>query len=440
MRRWVSLGGWCGPSLMLSKLGLRPAEEALPFDMVRCTFDGIVELTARGFFSSSAASGAGRALSAASPPAISSAGMSSATGDRAAAHYSFDPRRCDGYLPQRSVGPSSGTADPSTPSDGLLQPDPVHVWLLFRGQHACFTHFDLNQPEVQAEFQRRMRAWEVLLSPDSGRDANAASHVASTHAESLVRPVTFVRTVLAEDPAQELEMLPQFHRVVRERTQGRLPFRTVLIVHEQADTTRPLCAMPQESAAHQSPCVVWNLKRARKPQHGETAAGGVRQDMADATPTEAGAAVAAPSLLDECHDGYQTILTTMSKEAKWRSLDATLPSYAAYMKTRGSPFTLYTELSRVHGVPAVRGTCTGFGSTFSAALGRCVHCGCTDGHAVPPTRFNTARPWTDADVDDLLLQYALQRCDEVAAVEAAALRQRRGAHETWVKLRELLSD
>ncbi|KPI90370.1 hypothetical protein ABL78_0446 [Leptomonas seymouri] len=216
-------------------------------------------------------------------------------------------------------------------------------------------------------------------------------------------------------------MLPQFHNAVRDRTEGQLLFRTVLVVHDQAEMTQPLCCFPREASAHQSPCIVWNVKR----------------QAASFAPT---AADNEPSLLDQCHDGYQTVLTTMCKEQKWRSLDATLPSYEAYMKSRGKPFEPYTELSRVAGVPAVRGTCTGFGSTLSAALGRCVHCGCSDGHAVAADRFDTKQKWKDGDVDDLLMNYALHRCDEVAAVEATALKQKRGAHETWLKLKEMLSD
>ncbi|KAG5497921.1 hypothetical protein GH5_02715 [Leishmania sp. Ghana 2012 LV757] len=416
MRRWVSLGGWCGPSLMLSKLGLRPAEESLPFDMVRCTFDGLVELTANGFSSSLRL-----------PAPVTSAGPAASLSAAAdVAHYSFSAEHEDGYFPQASsASPASSSSDTASTSASLrFVPDPVKAWLLFRSQHACFTHYDLNNTDVQAELRRRIRAWEALLSPVTKGDADEAG----------VRPVTFIRTVIAENPAEELEMLPRFHQAVRQRTSGRLPFRTVLVVHDQADTTRPLCAMPQESK-DQHPCIVWNLKRQR-PTPAPTRSSSSAADATDAT----SAAAEAPSLLDECHDGYQTILTSMSKNAKWRTLDASLPSYEAYVTSRGAPFAPYTELSRVDGVPAVRGTCTGFGSTFSGVLGRCVHCGCTDGHAVSPAQYDKHRGWQEEDVTELLLNYALHHCDEVAAVEATALRQKRGAHETWQKLRSLLSD
>ncbi|AIO00382.1 hypothetical protein LPMP_301560 [Leishmania panamensis] len=415
MWRWVSLGGWCGPSLMLSKLGLRPAEESLPFDMVRCTFDGLVELTAKGFSSSLCPP----ALVNSADPALR---LNNAAG---ATPYNFPAEQEDGYFPQASsTSPVSCTSDAASTSASLrFIPDPVKVWLLFRSQHACFTHYDLNNADVQVELRRRIRAWETLLSLGNAGDADQAS----------VQPVTFIRTVIAENPAEELEMLPRFHQAVRERTHGRLPFRTVLVVHDQADTTRPLCAMPQESKDHHTPCIVWNLRRQRPtPTLSSPPAGGA---------TGATSALAeAPSLLDECHDGYQTILTAMSKNTKWRSLDASLPAYETYVSSRRVPFTPYTELSRVDGVPAVRGTCTGFGSTFSAALGRCVHCGCTDGHAVFAGQYDKHQEWRDEDVNELLLNYALHHCDEVAAVEATALRQKRGAHETWHKLRALLSD
>ncbi|KPA83177.1 hypothetical protein ABB37_02869 [Leptomonas pyrrhocoris] len=398
MRRWISLGGWCGPSLMLTKLGLRPAEEALPFDMARCTFDGLVELTTNGFTSS------------ASSPVSSSSSPHTAHGSSpttSAATYAFPRGVLDGFFPVPRPPHHAQVANNA--ATFTFTPDPVSVWLLFRSQHACFTHFDLNNPDVQHEFRRRMQVWDTLLSPHGSRHGEgAAPH----------RPVTFVRTAIAENPSDEIEMLPRFHSAVRRRTNGQLPFRTVLVVHDQAETTQPLCRFPQEASAHQSPCVVWNITR----QAASSAADGE------------------PSLLDQCHDGYQTILTTMCKEQKWRSLDASLPSYENYMKSRGKAFKPYTELSRVAGVPAIRGTCTGFGSTFSAALGRCVHCGCNDGHAVVADRFDTQRPWRDEDLDELLTNYALQRCDEVAAVEATALKQKRGAHETWRKLREMLSD
>lgn len=399
---------------MLSKLGLRPAEESLPFDMVRCTFDGLVELTANGFSSSLRPTPL--------VPSANPAASSSAVTD--VARYNFFAKQEDGYFPRASrLSSASSPSDAAcTGAPRCFVPDPVNVWLLFRSQHACFTHYDLNNTDVQAEFRRRIRAWEALLSPDSAGDAG----------QETVRPVTFIRTVIAENPAEELEMLPQFHQAVRERTRGRLPFRTVLVVHDQADTTRPLCAMPQESD-HDSPCIVWNLRRQRP---APTPSSSSAVDATGAT----SAAAEAPSLLDQCHDGYQTILTTMSKNAKWRSLDATLPAYETYVNSRKAPFTPYTELSRVDGVPAVRGTCTGFGSTFSAALGRCVHCGCTDGHAVSAEQYDKHQEWEEEDVNELLLNYALHHCDEVAAVEATARQQKRGAHETWQKLRVLLSD
>lgn len=413
MRRWVSLGGWCGPSLMLTKLGLRPAEEALPFDMVRCTFDGLVELTANGFTSSSALQ---------PPPLAPPQAQQQQQEHRPSSPttpYTFSPKVQDGFFPT----PHATEVDERGRTALRFTPDPAHVWLLFRSQHACFTHFDLNNVDVQEEFRRRIKEWDALLRPSSSTNGGGGGAGAAP-----TRPVTFLRTVIAENVAEEIEMLPQFHSAVRARTKGQLPFRTVLVVHDQAEATQPLCCFPQETNGHQSPCILWNIKQKTPPA--PTSAASPAPDGGDSE----------PSLLDQCHDGYQTILTTMCKEQRWRSLDASLPSYAAYMKARGTPFTPYTELSRVAGVPAVRGTCTGFGSTFSAALCRCVHCGCADGHAVAADAFDTHQPWRDEDVDALLMNYALHRCDEVAAVEATALQQKRGAHETWTKLKEMLSD
>lgn len=370
---------------MLSKLGLRSPEEQLPFDMVRCTLDGIVELIAKGFRTSSASTPI-------APPT----------------HSCSDDG--DGFFPL-------------PPSQRPFLADPVAIWLLFRSQHACFTHFDLNDDGVVQEFQRRITAWDALLTPDHTAAANRPTSV------------TFFRTVIAERPEDEVEMLPRLHDVLRTRTQGTMPFRTVMVVHDQAPATQPLFILNPASAQQSSPCVVWNLKRQRLKKLDE-------EDEKCEKGTDTTHSM--PSLFDECHDGYQTIITSMAKELKWNSLQSTLPSWESYQHSQraaGLPvFRPYTELSRVNGISAVRGSCRGFGSTYSAALGKCVYCGSTDGHAINPTQFDTGRAWTDDDVSDLLMHYAMHHCDAVAAVEATALHQQRGANETFKKLQEVLSD
>ncbi|CUG87246.1 Hypothetical protein, putative [Bodo saltans] len=108
-RRLVSLGGWCGPGLMLSKLGLRAPEDQYPFDVVRATLDGVVHFTGNGF-----------------GPEF------------------FPP----GPLPYKM--------------------DPASIWLLFRGPHTCFTHMDLNRKQVLDEFQWRFNNWSELMSGKRG--------------------------------------------------------------------------------------------------------------------------------------------------------------------------------------------------------------------------------------------------------------------------------
>lgn len=327
VRRWVSLGGWCGPGLMLSKLGVRSVQEQLPFDMARCSFDGLLEFTANGF-------GNG-----------------------------FFP----GSLEQRP-----------------FTPDPVSIWLLFRGQHTCITHFDINSEEIIREFLRRFDEWETMITCPT-------------------RPVTFLRTCIAENARDEVELIPQWHAAVRAKSEGRLDFRTVMVLHDQGPSTEIVATFAAEDASG-SPCVVWNLA------------------LDHQLPPEA-------SLFDKCHDGYAQIIHEMNRDEAWR--------------LRTSPLRLkapkpYTNLSLVAGVPALRGSCTGFGTTHAAMLGRCLRCGSTSGHEVVRDAFDTKRPWDKAE-DVTLLTKLVSTNDEVAAVEAAAVELKRGANEVLIRLRQLTS-
>lgn len=368
MRRWVSLGGWCGPSLMLAKLGMHEPGTSLPFDYVRSTLDGINCLLDNDFSS--------------------------------------------GFFPE-PINSAQLAADAAAVPEYAM--DAVGIWLLFRSQHVCFAHCDLNNPLVQEQFRGRIAAFRELLSPPSGGGGAASGR----------HGLTFVRTVVAEDPTDEMEAFPSFAARVRERTQGAVPFRSVLIVHDQAEATQPLFALEDPAGGGRSPCVVWNLKRDE--------------------------AKAAASLFDQCHDGYQSIIVGMSKEMRWKSLEGTLPTWAEFASERrrksgGRVFRPYTGLSRIEGVPAVRGTCTGFGSaaTATAAAGGtrvcCPVCGSTDGHAADPVAFDTGRGWSEEEEEEALMAYALAGSggDLVAATEAIALQQKRGAHETLLKLRQLI--
>ncbi|RNF12287.1 hypothetical protein TraAM80_00435 [Trypanosoma rangeli] len=329
MRRWVSLGGWCGPGLMLSKLGIRPVEEQLPFDMARCSFDGLMEFTQKGFDSG------------------------------------FFP----GSLQQRP-----------------FTPDPASIWLLFRGQHTCITHFDINSDKVIQEFLRRFDSWEKMITCPT-------------------RPVTFLRTCIAENSSDEVELLPQWHALLREKSGGKLDFRTVMVVHDQGPTTEPVASFSGKDAAG-FPCVVWNLAFDKQ------------------LPVES-------SLFDKCHDGYAQIIHEMNTEAAWRL--RTLPLRLAVPKP-------YKALCCVEGVPAFRGSCTGFGTTHAAALGRCLYCGSTDGHEVVRDAFDSGKPWDAVEDTVLLTKWVTHNGDEVAAVEATALELKRGANEVLLRLRKLLCD
>ncbi|KAG8343265.1 hypothetical protein TRVL_05910 [Trypanosoma vivax] len=326
MRRWVSLGGWCGPGLMLAKLGLGGVGEPLPFDMARCSFDGILEFIRNGFE--------------------------------------------DGFFP----GPLS-----SRP----FVADPASIWLLFRAQHTCITHFNLNSDNVIAEFYRRFAAWEKLLACPT-------------------EPVTFLRTCIAEDPRDEVELVPQLHLAIHQKSGGRLNFRTVMIVHDQGPMTTRIAAYSEKDAAG-SPCIVWNLALDKK------------------LPPES-------SLLDKCQEGYTQILHTMNHEGAW--------NFYSMPFAPESPRP-YRNLCTVEGVPALRGSCTGFGTTHAALLGRCLYCGSTNGHQVVRDAFDTNRPWDDAENALLLDKLVETRGDEVAAVEAAALQLKRGANEVLLQLHKL---
>lgn len=369
---------------MLSKLGKRPASALTPFDMTRSTLDGIIDLTASG----------------------------------------FQPGK---YLPHPA------------PLPRRYIPDPVSIWLLFRSHHVCFTHFDLNHEEAIPLLAHRIQFWDALVSqqmvqlapilvtlgvPEGKRKAYGSPPPSLF---PLPSHVTFLRTVTAEHPEEEIEAIPQLHRLLRERSGGRLRFRTVLVMHNQGPATAPLCCIPSEANEFGTPCVIWNLRRA--------------------------ACGARASLLDECHDGYKTIIEAMSGDGGWEHAHA-LPSYAEYaarrMESRGGEetpqraFRPYTELSLVCGVPAVRGTCAGFGSTRSAVSpdDPCPLCGSSDGHSASSqkTRFDSGKPWTPEALLELV--NTLMSCDgdEVLAVEKFALEQQRGAHETWLKVRELMGD
>jgi hypothetical protein len=350
--RWVALGGWCGPSLALSKLGLVQPQDTLPYDMVRCTMDGLVHFTQRGF---------------------------------------------DGFLPTPADVPAAhslaagGGAPAATVAE--MPMDPVSIWLLFRGQHTCFTHFDLNTAAVRATFEERFERWHELMRV-GGR-------------------VTFLRTTIAENPEDEARAVEALQEALDAASGGRLDHRIVLAVHHDAAAqaalgvagTRPIRRINERA-------VVWRL--AHDP-----------------------AVAASASLFDKTHAGYERIVSECGTDDGWRGTQA-----AAAQKPFTAALPRQSHLSRVEGVPAFRGTCTGFGSTLSATVGGvCLSCGSVDGHAQPDrAAFDTGRPWSD-DENALVVQAAVAvmsgaGMDGVAAVEHVANQCNRGANETLLRFNE----
>lgn len=321
-RRWVSLGGWCGPSLILSKLNKRAPDDAMPFDMVRCSMDGVIHFAKVGF-------------------------------------------EKGGFFPH--AGP------PPFPMD------PVSIWLLFRGQHTCFTHFDLNNPAVLSMFGQRFQAWESMIKRST-------------------QPVTFLRTSIAQEPLAEVGLLPLWEETLDEVSGGTLDFRTILAVHQQGPETA-MIAQPTTRSC------VWNIAH--------------DADVASDA-----------SLFDKTERGYRAIVESQENGMPWR-LD-TVPTEPSLTHAKS-----YTELCTVEGIPALRGSCKGIGTTMSVAVGRCIFCGDRTGHAVQDvTAFDSKRPWTEEDDAELLTALATRQ-DVVAAVEAVCVAQKRGANETWARLKSM---
>ena len=100
--RIVCLGGWCGPSLAINKLGLREHGQPLsPFEFVRCAMPAVTKYT----FSNS----------------------------------------MTGFFPEPAYV------------------EPVSIWLLFRGKDTCFTHFDIRKRTIQQDFRNRMANYKAIL-------------------------------------------------------------------------------------------------------------------------------------------------------------------------------------------------------------------------------------------------------------------------------------
>jgi hypothetical protein len=229
-------------------------------------------------------------------------------------------------------------------------------------------------------------------------------------------PVVFFRTAIAQNPLDEVKYIPMFQRVLDEQSNGRLCHRFVLAMHNQGEKTLPVGRINDRA-------VLWNLAltRAREP--------GV-------------------SLFDKSHDGCRLIMDTVEADDFWSPASlAALPPLdsAAAVAQLSRSMTPYTELCRVEGVPALRGSCAGIDTTTGEALGSCLACGATDGHALlDPAASDVGQPWTEAEEADLLMMLMQRKAndpmrpfDTVAAVEYVAGKHHRGANETLKRLLEL---
>lgn len=436
----VSLGGWCGPALVLSKLGLRNL--AFPFDFCRCTLDGVIQFVERGF------------------------------------DDSFFPAGGRPYIPE-CVGP----------------------YVLFRGQHTAFAHFDLNSDEVLEGFQRKFdRFFQLLdtgrlssLTPQDGRIGNRSDHSTiygpggSTveclfpsvecgdcgaadgsanadvqHDDRWQYDVLFLRTVTARFPQEELALA----RVLESKLLKRNPylsFQIVFVVHDQG-----LVAPVVELAPMSSRIRVWILEY-------ETSTEGL-------------------SLLDRTETGYKYIIQQVLNDKKvsqnpfvsaipgrahterldfpfnfntnayfdvdhqqWlpRSTIRAEPVANSCMTVSKFPWRAHDNLALIDGVASVGGTCTGVGSTkmviqhpfgeFATPKRSCAYCGNTDFHkSFRPYGVGVdgeaALPFSVRD-DALLLSHLyliLQTgADKIAIIDRLASQLQRGAFEIVSRLRYL---
>ncbi|RNF03017.1 hypothetical protein TraAM80_06018 [Trypanosoma rangeli] len=347
-RKYVSMGGWCGPALILGKLGLRT--EAYPFDFSRCTLDGVLHFIRDGF-----------------------------------AH---------GFYP---------------PGPPPYRPECVGIWVLYRGQHTAFAHFDLNDPAIQAQFSRKMQRWDALI-------------------DTPATPVTFFRTISARDPMEEIRLIPEVEAALVARNPA-LDFRIVMIAHDQGLVARSVELAPL------SPRVsLWALAY-----------------TCDATFT----------LFDRSQRAYADIVLHSVQEENWPLDPARTPMPVGLRDTEADyerrvlhrsdgdqisfdslrvdafPWRGHDNIALIDGVASVGGTCVGIGST-RCVDGRCAFCGNTDYHKAGRP-FRTDRPFA-AEEDQLILVHLyriLAGGDKIEVVEDLAHQMQRGAFEVICRIQYL---
>jgi hypothetical protein len=380
LRKFVSIGGWCGPALILGKLGLRT--EAFPFDFSRCTLDGVIHFIENGFH--------------------------------------------EGFFP---------------PGPPPYRPECVGIWVLFRGVHTAFAHFDLNDPNIIAGFQRKLERWDNLLNGVALDDQHAANE-----------PVTFFRTVAAKDPREELALIPALEAAIQKRNPN-LDYRLVVVVHDQGFLNSTTEFQPLSER-----CTLWALDYTETDKktlfdrsqqaYAKIVMSSLDDDRWPATPTST---MADPvlrivetfpevSLLPDAHDG----VPTTTQEGRDISAHQILPQKVALVPVPASELTAerfawrsHNNIALIDGVASVGGTCVGIGST-RCKQDVCAFCGNSNLHKAGRP-FRTNRPFTDEE-DELLLVHLykiLTGGDKVAAVEQLAHEMGRGAFEVICRIQFL---
>jgi hypothetical protein len=361
-RKVISLGGWCGPALMLGKLGYRT--EAYPMDFSRCTLDGIIHFIRNGF--------------------------------------------ADGFYP---------------PGPPPYKPECVGIWVLFRGQHTAFAHFDLNSEKIRKGFERKMERWDEALDGKLG-------------------PLHFFRTVTARNPREELDLIPELENALLERN-PKLDFRLSVAVHDQ-NLSRTTLMQPLSKRA-----ALWTIEY-----------------TADESKT----------LFDRAHDGYEEIVQTSvlfpeetndwppspfsssssSRKIFWKDSgkEISLPEQAELFTLEKFPWRSHENISLIDGTASVAGTCTGIGSTsaiptFSLADQennnypfKCNYCGNEKGHPAVKKKksVDEDRPFTELEDEVLvahLCKILVMGSDRVEAVESIAHELGRTSFEVVCRLQYL---
>lgn len=345
-RTLISVGGWCGPALCLGKLGLRPA--AFPFDFSRVTLDGVTHFVRNGF--------------------------------------------SRGFFPS---GPRP------------YRPECVGMWVLFRGQHTAFAHFDLNDPKIITGFERKFDRWNKALAGELG-------------------PVTFMRTVTARNPREELDLIDEFQAALAERNPD-LDYRMAVAVHDQGtDGTTMLAPLNHRTS-------LWSIEYTEDAQH----------TLFDRS--QQGYAQLVAHALDD--DSWPPRAPDRVAFAQWRVDELGAAPASTCVDAGSFPWRTHDNIALIDGVASVGGTCTGVGSTKAEMIvdergepvaSVCHKCGNTDHHkAGRPAR--TDRPFTDEE-DELLLVHLYKIItggDRVEAVEQLAHEMNRGAFEVICRLQFL---